>query len=188
MTTSLDTRSVLAGILVGTIVGAAGYAQLDGSASDNTVEYLAPYYFSDNIPGYVTGEGSWVMKGEELANKYNSVSVSCFNDYGDMPLDTVKRLGGDAEMYCYVAQGDILDGYMAANLTVFTVTEWNEERVVAVSEGGCRKVTMTLDRASETVTQQAVLINTDPPLCSELSPEPVLSYLTNGLKVTNPEI
>jgi len=173
-------KAISFGILVGIIVVIT--YQAFASDHKNVVNSLPPYYFSDSVPGLIGGSGVWVQKGEKLANKYNAVEISCFNAYGDTSLESIRRAGVDPEFYCHVAQADVLSGYLASSLSLFTITEWSAERVVAESDGGCRKVTMVLDRASKTITQTGLLTNSEG-LCGVLSPEPQQIYLTNGLDV-----
>ena len=178
------------GLIGAIIIGAlllGGYVLLNKTDSKAVITMLPPYIFSDTVPGLVGASGVWTMKGETLANKINAATISCFNNYGDESFEILRHLGADlSEMYCYIAQGDIISNMLMANLSLFTITDWNAERVVAEAEGACRKTIMILDRRAETVTQTGTLIN-DSGLCEGLSKEPTQAYLTDGLKVLHPE-
>ncbi|KKS92624.1 MAG: hypothetical protein UV68_C0041G0011 [Candidatus Collierbacteria bacterium GW2011_GWC2_43_12] len=167
----------LAGIISG------GFSDILGRT---TVTSLPPFLFLDNVPGLVGATGTFAAKGEELANKFNSVEIQCFNKYGDVAFDDLKQAGiNTEEMYCYIAQGDVIKGYLSTYLSLFPITDWDKEKVVAEKEGLCRKTIMTLDRRAKSVTQTSTLINNEGELCSGLSPEPIQSYLTNGFEAVS---
>lgn len=174
--------------IVAFILGMAlmgGIVYFYGSGGDRvTVKHLPSYSFSD-IPGLVGGFGTWTAKGEELANKFNAAQINCFNTYGDVSFEDIRGFGVDptqAEMYCYIAQADIIDGFLNVDLQIMPITDWNMNTVTAESTGLCRRVVMTLDRASQTITQTGTLIDSEG-ICEGLSEEPIQSYLTDGLKV-----
>ncbi len=185
MTLSLTRREYIflgVGLALGIVMSLAFRADSKG-----VVTMLPSYIFSDSVPGLIGASGVWTMKGESLANKFNAAQINCFNHYGDTSFTNLKRNGVDiSEMYCYIAQGDILNNLLMADLQLFTITDWNSEQVVAEWEGLCRKITMVLDRRAKSVSQTGTLIN-NTGLCEGLSPEPQLSYLTDGLKVLHPE-
>lgn len=183
-----DLKSLGAGVLFGIILVLIVFAAVNGGENKNKVQYLASYYFSEGIPGFAGGSGTWVIKGEELVNKYNAAEISCFNNYGEMSLEEIRSFGVEPEMYCYIAQADVFNGLLAADLSLFTITEWSPKRVVAESVGMCRKVTMTLDRESKTITQLATLLadSSDSELCGSFSSDPIQSFLTDGEKVIYP--
>lgn len=185
MTSSLTRREwILLG--VGLAIGAVA-SLVFRADSKGVVTMLPTYIFSDSVPGLVGASGAWTMKGESLVNKFNAAQVDCFNHYGDTSFVNLKRAGIDIpEMYCYIAQGDIFDHMLIADLALFTITDWNPEQVVAESDGLCRKVTLTLDRRAKSVSQTSTLIDSTG-LCEGLSPEPQLSYLTDGFKLLHPD-
>lgn len=160
----------------------------DDVTEKTTVQYLPSFYFSDSIPGLVGGTGVWTAKGEKLANKYNAAYISCFNDYGDMSFSEIRKKYGidpasrEIEMYCYIAQADIINNYLNSDLQLFSITDWNENAVVAEFNGICRKTVMILDRKAKTVTQTGTLVG-DSELCEGLSKEPIQAYLEDGSKV-----
>jgi len=182
-----DLPSISAGFVLGAVLVLVFGTPNEGE-NKNVVKQLPVYYFSERIPGFAGGSGTWVLKGEEIANKYNAANINCFNHYGETSLEEIRNRGIEPEMYCYIAQADIFDGSLSADLSLFTITEWNEKRVVAESVGLCRKVTMTLDRESKTITQLATLLAgaSDVDFCEGLSSDPIQSFLTDGDRVINP--
>lgn len=165
------------------LIFSSGFNGMLGRA---VVTSLPVYMFNDAVPGLVGADGTFTAKGEELANKFNSVEIQCFNRYGDVDFSELKTAGINInEMYCYIAQGDIIDGHLSTYLSLFTITDWSKEKVVAEKEGLCRKTVMTLDRRAKSVTQTSVLVNGEGELCSGLSSEPIQSYLTNGFEVVS---
>lgn len=150
-----------------------------------SVTLLPPYFFSDSVAGLVGASGTFTAKGERLANKFNTVTIDCFNHYGDTSFQSLRKSGtGPGEAYCYIAQADVIDGYLSSDLQLFTITDWDSAKVVAESEGLCRKTIMILDRKAKTVTQTGTLINNDG-LCKGFSSDPIQSYLSDGLDVIN---
>lgn len=128
------------------------------------------------------------MKGEELVNKYNASKIDCFNRFGDSSFEYLKAKGVNvSEMYCYVAQGDIFMGQLIADLSLFTITDWNNEEVVSESEGLCKKVTMVMDRRAKVVTQTSTLINNTDEFCKGFDSIPMQSFLTDGMKILYPK-
>ena len=111
-----------------------------------------PTDFGDDvvsIAGTLTGDG--------VANKNNSVSVTCYQDRMECLIYSIAQIGPNQ-----VGRLDMPN--------IFAITHWNNDKIVAVESGdtvACRKSTISIQRKMKTAVWIEEPINQPHPTCKE---------------------
>jgi hypothetical protein len=111
-----------------------------------------PTDFGDDvvsIAGTLTGDG--------VANKNNSVSVTCYQDRMECLIYSIAQIGPNQ-----VGRLDMPN--------IFPITNWNSDKILAVESGdtvACRKGTINIQRKTKTAVWIEEPINQPHPTCKE---------------------
>jgi hypothetical protein len=98
------------------------------------------------IGGTLTGEG--------VANKNNTIMIACYNDRRECLFSSVDQVGPNQ-----IGRLGAPDRY--------AITTWNPNEIVATGPyaSGCRKITINIDRKTESVTWVEEPSDQSPPAC-----------------------
>lgn len=128
---------------------------------------LGTFSFYDN-GDYVTAEGTWTSD-TETANPLQISKLDCWQNWG----------------YCIEANGRISNGYLRVYTDYWQVTDWGQdvltikdrESALCVNEG------LRVDRKNKVVTFVRATKQPKPDSCADISDEPIVMHLADGIHV-----
>jgi hypothetical protein len=157
-------------LLLGLIVGASLGWYVHG-LSEQVVRASANFTFTDKLADhqipYLSAKGSW--RGDNLANKINTVHIVCDPSNCDLYQADVMSLGGGA--------------YLSLYNTTFRITKVDAQSVVAEPNLPelCIRQTLTFDRVAKAVTIERTKINRED-ACSVVQDETLRLFLGEPLR------
>jgi len=157
-------------LLLGLIVGASLGWYVHG-LSEQDVRASANFTFTDKLADrqvpYLSAKGSW--RGDNLANKINTVHIVCDPSNCDLYQADVMSLGGGA--------------YLSLYNTTFRITKVDAQSVVAEPNLPelCVRQTLTFDRVAKAVTIVRTKISRED-ACSVVQDEPLRLVLGEPLR------
>jgi hypothetical protein len=105
--------------------------------------------------GFVTIKGT--LAGDGVGYKNNSISVACYKDRGQCLVSSIEQISSD--------QLSSLNGP-----SIYPITKWDAYEVIATGSGDavdCRKVTINLERKTQTAKRVEEPINQSRAACKD---------------------
>jgi hypothetical protein len=155
-------------LIVGLLIGAAGgfvgnsYRERQRHTQGDSEIVFAAKNFYDSGPNasYQMLVTSGTLTGPDLAYPNNTRAISCMKQESICVVSSVEQIGRN--------QIGRLDGPWP-----YTVTKWDQQEIVAGDEANdinCSKLTITIERKSETVFWVEEPINQTRPMCKNSDP------------------